>query len=124
MKILVTGSRTFQNWKWLEEELLKAEPTIVIHGAAQGADFTAEAICKKHQINYRGYPAKWNKFGKSAGPIRNQEMLNIEHRKDEPIDLCLAFPVGIGKGTGDMIDRCQQAGIPTKVNGTLLMERV
>lgn len=114
MKVLVTGSRNFVNTAFLEQAILESGATLVVHGAARGADLLAEAICKKHEINYRGYPAKWKRDGKAAGPRRNREMLNIEHvLSREPIDLCLAFP-GNGSGTQDMMALCEAEGIPVR----------
>lgn len=115
MKILVTGSRSYANASYLEQELSALRPDVVVHGGASGADALAEAWCKRAEVPYRGYPAKWTQFGKSAGPIRNRAMFKAEHRLDEPIDLCLAFPVGIGKGTRDMMQICDDGGITVVV---------
>lgn len=117
MKILVTGSRKWTNTKVIEQAILDAKAQIVVHGAAPGADFIAEAVCKKHQINYRGYPAKWNRIGKSAGPQRNTEMLNAEHLfSTTGIDLCLAFPMKDSIGTYDMMEQAAHAGIRVLVD--------
>jgi len=56
------------------------------------------------------HPADWERHGRAAGPIRNQEMA------DAGADLCIAFPYGIGKGTYDMIERARKAGIPVEIN--------
>jgi UDP-N-acetylmuramoylalanine-D-glutamate ligase len=49
------------------------------------------------------YPAKWDLHGKSAGPIRNQQML------DTGVDLVIAFPGG--KGTAHMVSIAKKAGV-------------
>ena len=64
---------------------------------------------KRFQVNTRAFPAQWDKYGPSAGPIRNQRMID----EGKP-DLGLAFlrtdlPC---KGTRDMIERLEDAGIP------------
>lgn len=112
MKVLVTGSRSFANVTYLEQELAALKPDVVVHGGASGADALAEAWCKRNEVDYRAYPAKWRRHGKAAGPIRNLAMLAREHRRDEPIDVCLAFPVGIGRGTRDMMAACEAVGVP------------
>jgi hypothetical protein len=117
MKVLVTGSRDFKDWPRMWKELDEAKADIVIHGAALGADLMSEAWAKKNQRNYRGYPAKWDLHGKSAGPRRNADMLIKEHREDEPIDRVFAYPLPGSIGTIDMIDRCVAAHIRTFVNG-------
>jgi hypothetical protein len=46
------------------------------------------------------FVAEWTKYGKAAGPFRNQKMLDVS----EP-DLVVAFAGG--QGTGDMVHRWQ-----------------
>ena len=50
------------------------------------------------------YPADWKKYGKSAGPLRNQRMID----EGKP-DLVVAFPGGVG--TADMISRAKAYNI-------------
>lgn len=114
MKVLVTGSR---DWPYAERDvikvaLLKAGATIVIHGDCRGADTQAAVIAKELGLTVRPYPAQWKLFGKAAGAVRNQQMLDEEHRPEEPIDLVLAFPMPTSVGTHDMIARAKAAGIP------------
>lgn len=78
--------------------------TTIIHGAARGADTLGELWGLKHGKNLEPYPADWGRFGLSAGPRRNQEMLT----KGKP-DLVVAFPGG--KGTADMVRRSRRAGV-------------
>jgi hypothetical protein len=116
MKILVTGSRKWRDLEAVKEMLLAAydgaKTRILVHGRARGADacahFAAEDI---GGVDIRPYPAGWETHGSAAGPIRNQQMLDEEHQKREPIDLCLAFPLADSIGTWDMVTRCLTAGI-------------
>lgn len=76
----------------------------IISGRATGADSVAAdwAIvnwCKLHE-----YPANWSKYGRSAGFIRNAQMLS----EGKP-DLVVAFPGG--KGTAHMIRLAKDVGI-------------
>lgn len=77
---------------------------IFIEGGSNGADKLCKEWCKSNGILHEEYPAHWD-IGKSAGPLRNQEMA-------EKCDYCLAFPIiGLNnKGTLDMIQRCQALG--------------
>ena len=50
------------------------------------------------------YPAQWDVYGRRAGPIRNQEM--IDEGKPDGV---VAFPGG--KGTADMVRRAEAAGL-------------
>jgi len=112
MKILVCGGRDYSDITTVYETLsalhAKKRITYVVTGAALGADSLAEAWAKEYKIHIARYPAKWHLHGRSAGPIRNKEMLTIE--KPEMI---VAFPGG--KGTQDMLKRAEKAGISTLI---------
>ena len=81
----------------------------IVHGNCRGADKIAGSIGKKLGFNIEPHPADWKKYGKSAGPIRNTEMVNSN------IDLVLAFPVGNSKGTKDCLEKARRKGISTIV---------
>lgn len=115
-KILVTGSR---HWTWVDPvlrhlyEILRAseEPVRLVHGAGPGADRIAAEIGFVIGYEVVQYPAEWERYGRSAGPLRNQRMINAEHSRESPIDLCLAMPTYDSVGTFDMIHRCERYGI-------------
>lgn len=110
MIVLVTGGRDFEDRRALFEFLdaLRPEIDAVVHGDHwSGADLFAKLWCRTRSVEERPYPAKWKEFGKRAGMIRNAEML-----KKERVDLCVACPGG--RGTNDMVERCEKAGIEVK----------
>jgi len=90
----------------------KGQITHIIAGEARGADTLAKTFAARHEFKYLGFPALWGQYGKAAGPIRNQQMLD-EGRPD----LVLAFHDDIehSKGTGDIVRRARKAGIPVEV---------
>lgn len=92
-------------------EELKQFPagTVLIHGAARGADKLADEIGKELGFEIIACPADWNLHGRAAGPIRNEQML-----KHKP-DLVLAFPLEDSRGTWDMVRKAQSAGVTVKV---------
>jgi hypothetical protein len=108
MRVLVCGGRDYQNKSRVDQVLQQVgaeQPiTTIIHGAARGADQLGEAWGLRRGIRLEAYPADWSRFGLSAGPRRNQEMLT----KGQP-DLVVAFPGG--RGTADMVRRSRRAGI-------------
>ncbi len=112
MKVLVFGSR-----KWLEQSVVERElkslpaGTIIVHGAAPGADNIGGYVAARLGFEVRAYPADWNKYKLGAGPVRNQQMLDEEHVPGEPIDLALCFheDPNLGKGSADMRDRLATA---------------
>lgn len=112
MKVLVFGSR-----KWVEQGIIERElsklphGTVVVHGAASGADNIGGYVATKLGFEVRPYPADWGRFGLGAGPARNQKMLDEEHLPHEPLDLALCFheDPNLGKGSADMRDRIAKA---------------
>jgi hypothetical protein len=56
--------------------------------------------------------ADWQRFGKSAGPRRNQKMLDMENP-----DLILVFHEDFTRslGTRDMLHKAIKANIPYKI---------
>lgn len=118
-KILVTGDREWDDIPRVVEELKGYRPgTILVHGACRGADIICAAVAESLGFEVRGYPADWSKHRRAAGVIRNQQMLDEEHRPEEPIDLCLAFHNNFAnsRGTADMVKRVRKAGIAWKLN--------
>lgn len=121
MRVLVCGGRDFDDYYLLEKTLNKYwyevhrpnDPEfIVIEGGARGADALAALWVKnefvdknKHLITF---PADWDKHGKAAGPIRNQQMID----EGKP-DLVIAFPTKNSRGTWDMIRRAEKHNIKT-----------
>lgn len=114
MKVLVCGGREWRNRVAIRDRLSKLPPgTVVIHGAARGVDRIAGEEAKSLGMMVHEFPAQWGKFGRAAGMIRNQRML------DEAPDLVLAFHVNLGqsRGTKDMVRRAQRRGIRVEING-------
>jgi len=108
MRILVCGGRDFNDYDLLHMYMCTIDgatpDSVIIHGAAKGADSLADKWAKDNNIKLKVYPADWEQHGKSAGPIRNQQMLN----EGKP-DLVLAFPGG--KGTAHMVSIARKKGV-------------
>ena len=100
MKVIVAGSRNFNNYKLLKEKLdkIKEKYTIeIVSGGANGADKFGEQYSKENNLKVHLFPADWNKFGKSAGYLRNRDMAKFG-------DILIAFWDGKSKGTQHMIE--------------------
>lgn len=100
MKILICGDRKWTNRNLIKEKILEYSGTIIIEGDAKGADRISGEIARELGLEVRVYPAQWEKYGRSAGPIRNRQQFDLENP-----DLVLAFHNDIenSKGTKDMI---------------------
>lgn len=122
MKVLVCGSRKWLSQKSIEEALKKLpKGTVIIHGACEGADNIAGYVANKLGFVVRDYPAEAEgRTWPSAGPLRNQEMLDKEHIEGDYFDLALVFhkDPGLGKGTKDMHSRLEEAvpSIPIEIH--------
>jgi hypothetical protein len=79
--------------------------SLLIHGGARGADSLAGEWAEWNGVPVNIYWADWDRFGKSAGIIRNQLMLE----SGKP-DLVVAFPGG--RGTAHMVRIANDAGVP------------
>lgn len=108
MKVLVCGGRNYNNFNHVQttlDSIHKETPiSLIISGAAKGADTLGEQWAKMRNVPVERFPADWNEYGKAAGAIRNQQML-AEGRPD----LVVAFPGG--NGTLDMIRRSKRSGV-------------
>lgn len=110
MKVLVCGSRHFKDKDLLEDVLKEIEIDTVIHGMARGADTLAGEYAKSNGIPVLQFPALWETYGRRAGPIRNAQML-----KDGHPELVVAFRGPNSRGTQNMLDQAEKAGIPCRV---------
>lgn len=89
------------------------ESTVIIQGGAQSADTLARIIAEQLGYKVETYRADWNKLGNSAGPIRNQRMIDEGHP-----DIVIAFfrDVNQSPGTWDMVRRAKQSNIPVEMH--------
>ena len=102
MKIIIAGSRTFTDYKKLSEvcdQFLQDQTDIEIVSGAyyKGADKLGEQYAKERGFKITQFPADWKRFGRAAGPKRNEQMANYA-------DSLIAFWDGKSKGTKHMID--------------------
>lgn len=123
MRVLVCGGRDFTNQEYVTKHLWQVDTECsgisrIIHGGCRGADWLAhqwiselalddEELMDPMEVPVSVYKADWDKHGKAAGPIRNQQMLD----EGKP-NLVLAFAGG--KGTDDMCRRAREAGVEVR----------
>ncbi len=114
MKILVCGDRNWTDYDAVYAALdaldAEAGPVTVISGMARGADTHAANWAAATGRSLLPFPADWKRYGRGAGPVRNQQML------DEGPDLVLAFhdDLAASKGTADMVRRSERAGVEVR----------
>ena len=108
MRVLVCGGRDFGDQAMLGHALdtlhKQQDISVIIEGDARGADRMAGHWARKNYIADSKFPADWDKHGKSAGSIRNHQMLE----QGKP-DLVVAFPGG--RGTRHMVSLALGASV-------------
>lgn len=110
MRVLVCGSRHFNDYETLQRVCSEYEISLLIHGNARGADTLAGTFASRHGIPVAVFPAQWTEFGKRVGPIRNNQML-VEGRPE----FVIAFRGPNSRGTQNMIDQATKAGVPVRI---------
>lgn len=122
-RILITGSRDWTDeacfgfrlglavgYALKELDTTDLAAIVIVHGACPtGADAMASAFARHYGHTEEAHPAKWDIFGKRAGPLRNEEMVLLG------ADICLAFPLPQSRGTVHAMNAAKKAGIPTAV---------
>jgi len=110
--VLITGDRNFPVTSSAIKTIVNQCKTLgltIVHGdCPTGADNIASKLCDELKVPQKKYPAEWSKYGKGAGPIRNQQMIDNE----KPV-ICYAFhdTIALSKGTKDTINRVLKAKI-------------
>jgi hypothetical protein len=82
--------------------------TLVISGAARGADKLGEQWAINNNIKTLIFPADWDKYGKAAGFIRNEDII-------KNCDGVIAFWDHKSNGTKHSILLCEKYNKPCKV---------
>lgn len=85
-----------------------AKITVIQGGCPTGADFYADQWCLHNFFTSEVHHAKWSEFGRRAGPIRNQHMVDLG------ADLCLAFIKDGSRGASMTAAMAEKAMIPTR----------
>lgn len=80
--------------------LTKLPISVIIHGAARGADSLAKERAEAYRIPHIPFPANWKRYGRSAGHLRNTQMIEEGHPD-------LVVPFRGGDGTSNMIKQAK-----------------
>lgn len=135
MRVIIAGSRNFQDYKKLREKCLdifnllksegyntKKDNITIISGGAKGADALGEQFAGEFGLNLKIIEANWNdtdvegavikqnKYGKYnavAGHQRNEEMA-IFASESSSLGVLIAFSVNNSSGTANMIQLAEK----------------
>jgi len=101
----IVGSREFNDLVRLTKFMMQFKPKVIISGGARGADYLAKIYAQNQGIDYKEFPAEWDKYGRSAGYRRNIDIV-------ENSDIIIAFWDGTSKGTKHTIDIAREKNKP------------
>ena len=86
MNVAIVGGRDFDDYEQFKSSVNgeKIKFKSIISGGARGVDTMAERYAKEIGVPVNIYLHDWTKHGKSAGPIRNRQII-------ETADCVIAF---------------------------------
>lgn len=112
MKLAIIGSRTIIDKEkiFLElEEIYKTKKIdLVVSGGAKGPDSIGEYWAKEKGIPVKVFLPDWVNLGKSAGMIRNKDII-------QECDMVIAFWDGKSKGTLNAIEIAKKMNKKVKI---------
>lgn len=106
MRTIISGSRTITDAGLLYRVMERCpwEPTTILSGGARGVDKLGEEWAREWGIPLEVYPANWEKYGKTAGFIRNSQMASKARA-------LVAIKTGVSNGTKNMIKHAVEHGL-------------
>lgn len=114
-RIVIARSRNYNNYEEAKRYIdfcisdIKKQYTLVfMSGGCYGTDKIGEKYAFERGYKIERYPAKWEEYGKGAGPRRNRIMA-------EKCDYVICFWDGESKGTKSMIEYAKIFGKPLKI---------
>lgn len=113
-RVIVTGGRDWGEGEGtngyaacmhaLDAALSPLKPTVIVQGGCRtGADLLARWWAKDHAVPCETFAAVWKRYGPSAGPRRNAEMIAAG------ADYLVACPGG--RGTADCVRKAEAAAL-------------
>lgn len=111
MKTIIAGSRSISLLSDIRRAVDSSgfKITEVVSGGARGADALGEMYANAKGIPVKLFPADWNKYGKSAGPVRNAQMAAYA-------EALIAVWDGESRGTKNMIEQAKLKGLAVYVH--------
>jgi YspA, cpYpsA-related SLOG family len=110
MKTIIAGSRSITDIDLLYAAIRESGFAIteVVSGRAKGVDKLGEWCADHRGIPWTGFPADWDKYGRSAGFIRNAAMADYA-------EAAILLWDGKSPGTEHMIALPQEKGLKVAI---------
>lgn len=123
LKIVIAGCRYYNNYYEAKDyidfcirEIKKNNTIVILSGGCRGADAIGERYAIENGYEIRKFVANWDKYGKAAGPIRNEQMA-IE------ADYIICFWDYKSRGTKSMIENAKKYSKPYKIKNISLIKK-
>ncbi len=114
-RIVIAGCRYYEDYNQakifidnLVDNLKSNYDIIIVSGGCKGADAIGERYAIENGYKIQRILADWERYGKGAGPKRNEKMAEIA-------DLVICFWDNQSKGTKSMIDFATRLNKPVKI---------
>ena len=118
--LLICGDRHWKDRKAIVNQVLRYYHSpygleVIIQGMAPGADSLAGSVAREYYIPQLAIPARWDQYGRAAGPMRNKVMLTQLLFYDDPLVLAFHDDLPNSKGTANMVRIARQAKVPVRL---------
>jgi len=120
LKVIIAGCRNFDDYEMLKhyvdhilQNVAQRESIEIVSGGAKGADALGERYAMERGYKLTLFPADWDKYGRGAGPKRNEQM-------GDYADALIAFWDGQSRGTKHMIEYAKRKGLKVRVKSVML----
>lgn len=111
MRVIIAGTRHMKQSIVAVMDAIQASRfviTEVVSGCSGDIDWAGNFFACTNGIPVKRFPAEWKKYGRAAGPIRNQQMANYA-------DALIAVWDGKSRGTADMIERAKRKNLKVHI---------
>lgn len=115
-KCIVAGSRSFNDYSLMKRKLDNIFSNIegeieIVSGGALGSDTLGEKYAHENGLSIKRILPDWDKYGKSAGYKRNEEMAKYV----APNGGCIVFWLNNSLGSGHMIDLAKKYKLKLRI---------
>ncbi len=114
-RLVVAGCRDYNNYQEAKSfidsliiNVRKNNEIVVVSGGCKGADMLGERYAKDNGFEIERHEADWDRYGRFAGPRRNEEMAEVA-------DFVICFWDGKSRGTRSMIECANAKGKPLRI---------
>lgn len=114
-RIVIAGCRNYENYseakKFIDiciSNIKKENEIIILSGGCSGADKIGERYALENGYKIELYKAEWNKYGRSAGPKRNEVMA-------KKCNYVILFWDGKSRGTKSMLEYAKRENKPVRI---------